>query len=145
MQVISVDRSTGLYASGGAIVGSTAYDISFDDCGYLKGLTLKFDIMLYSAESFHHMTYDDCILDCLGTSGIAGYFAGAGQTTLFVDSTFKFAGIGNNWLIAYGASNVVLRNCSIDAAGSVPTYLFDISGDGGKVVIEDCDLSHITT
>jgi hypothetical protein len=155
LYVLCVNRSTGALETS-AVVGAQATSYSVFIAGaytlYCYGIKFKTgtataskNITLGATDGADY-TFEFCTLE-LSTSGTANRFVTGGTSAassarfVFANCTFKVYHSGAYWLV-YGGETII-RNCTLDPAGTSPTYMFILSFAGARLLCNGCDFSDV--
>lgn len=133
--------------------GGTSYSVSVAGAFriYFYGITLRISGstskgLTIGLSSDSHLELENCYL-WLGTTqstqiiALGATATGSQTYSKYTNCTFRFAATGQSMR---SAGMVEFENCSIAAAGSVPTTLFTTAGNGAVVRVQASDLSNVT-
>jgi hypothetical protein len=159
IRVVCVNRAGGDAPTTGALVGAqaTGYQIQFigtanANCSvYTYGMTFRVSgtqnaTQNYATSDTDNFVFESCRFEMTTTNGSPAIVFSSGATgrnvsCRLINCVFKFGATGQRIQSGLG---LYLIGCSVDAAGSTPTYLL-IANSLGDLTAEGCDFSRVGT
>lgn len=113
---------------------SAADDIYFQGVTYLWGVYVKTTQAIGSGNLGGHAYFDNCRPETTETDGWLK-IQNDGSSIRVANSTIKVAGVQT-----YKGGSVVVRNCTLEAAGTATNFI-NFQSEGGNIILDGNDLS----